>query len=90
MFYLREDVHAHLVAIATVAVTTWVAGGGHNTEHLRGVLCGLHGVALAVGLDWENVLQDVRGNVELSQKWVQGGRSLVTIQDAPMSRSRCH
>ena len=54
----KLDIQQALTASIVLALQVHFAGGGHNTEYLRGCLAHAQAIALAVGLDWKLILND--------------------------------
>jgi hypothetical protein len=60
-----SDIRDGIVSVAVAVICTYLANGEANREHLGGFLQGLQVQAIACGLDWSDILDDVQKNVEL-------------------------
>ena len=54
----KSDIQQALMASVVLALQVYFAGGGHNTEYVRGCLAHAQATAIAVGLDWKLILDD--------------------------------
>jgi hypothetical protein len=58
-----ENVKDHLVSTMVMAVCSHVANGSGNKEYLRGCVDACRGLAVAHGVKWPDVKQDVCDNL---------------------------
>ena len=63
--YSPEDVDRSLVAALCLAVKVYVANGGTNTEHLRGMFDLAEHQAEQYGLSWSGILERVRRSLSV-------------------------
>ena len=58
--YFREDIRQGIIASVLVAVKTYAANEGQNTDHLRGMLDLAQAQAALYGLSWPAIRAVVR------------------------------
>jgi len=58
--YFREDIQQGIIASVLVAIKTYAANEGRNTDHLRGMLDLAQAQAALYGLSWPAIRSVVR------------------------------